>query len=247
MRGLVLKILRGKYPQIPSEYSQELRDLISEIFIKDPNKRPSISKLLEMPFLQSRISSLLSETTSGINFKELRDEEEVKSTIDISEQEEHHDSSRTTEDASRPKSSLGRKSAIKNKGKKESYKSYIKHKLTKKLGKKADKFKQIPKPKGEDRGEETSEQRTIQKFLMDLPGVQADDSESYRIEALRVYLESNLGETTFVAAYKHYINVSEINEEVETEIMGILGEDKIKFFPLIYQLIVCEDAFYASG
>ena len=51
-------------------------------------------------------------------------------------------------------------------------------------------------------------------------------------------MEDNLGETTFIAAYKHYINVSEFNEDVESEIEGILGEEKMKFFPLIYQLIV---------
>jgi hypothetical protein len=76
------------------------------------------------------------------------------------------------------------------------------------------------------------------KFLHNLPGVTNSDSDSYRIEALRVYLEENLGETAFIAAYKHYINVSEFNDEVESEIEGILGKKKMKFFTLIYQLIV---------
>ena len=86
--------------------------------------------------------------------------------------------------------------------------------------------------------DEPFDKRTMQKFLQNLPGVEAGDSQSYRIEALRVYLEENLGETTFIAAYKHYINMSELNEDVEAEIEGILGEEKMKFFPLIYQLIV---------
>jgi NIMA (never in mitosis gene a)-related kinase len=42
MKGLVLKILRGTYPPIPSNYSNDLRNLISEMLIKDPAKRPSI-------------------------------------------------------------------------------------------------------------------------------------------------------------------------------------------------------------
>lgn len=84
----------------------------------------------------------------------------------------------------------------------------------------------------------------IQKFLQGLPGVQATDSQSYRIEALRVYLEENLGETSFIAAYKHYINVSEVTEEIDSEIEGILGKKKMKFVGLIYQLIVCEDTYY---
>jgi hypothetical protein len=92
--------------------------------------------------------------------------------------------------------------------------------------------------------EEPSDQRALQKFLQDLPGIQATDSQSYRIEALRVYLEENLGETMFIAAYKHYVNVSEFNEDVEEEIQDILGKEKMKFFTLIYQLIVCEDTYY---
>lgn len=36
MKGLVLKILRGSYPAIPSHYSQDLKDLIADMLIKDP-------------------------------------------------------------------------------------------------------------------------------------------------------------------------------------------------------------------
>ena len=64
MKGLVLKILRGTYPEIPSWYSQDLKDLISSMLIKDPIKRPSINKVLEMDFLKSRISEMLKEETS---------------------------------------------------------------------------------------------------------------------------------------------------------------------------------------
>lgn len=52
MKGLVLKILRGTYPPIPSNYSNDLRNLISEMLIKDPAKRPSIKKILDKPFLK---------------------------------------------------------------------------------------------------------------------------------------------------------------------------------------------------
>jgi len=44
------------------------------------------------------------------------------------------------------------------------------------------------------------------EFLQNLPGVTASDSKSYRIEALRVYLENLLGDEIFIAAYKHMIN-----------------------------------------
>ncbi|KAL4427207.1 hypothetical protein ABPG74_022294 [Tetrahymena malaccensis] len=78
MKGLVLKILRGTYPPIPEQYSQDLRDLISEMLIKDPTQRPSIRKILEKDFLKNRISELFSNTLqrndpqSGAQILEIR-------------------------------------------------------------------------------------------------------------------------------------------------------------------------------
>lgn len=43
---------------------------------------------------------------------------------------------------------------------------------------------------------------------MNLPGVTASDSMCYRIEALKVYLEQQLGDIPFVAAYKHLVHLS---------------------------------------
>lgn len=70
MKGLVLKILRGTYPEIPSHYSQDLKDLISEMLIKDPVKRPSIRKVIEKEFLCSRISQLLTNTIAKHEFSD---------------------------------------------------------------------------------------------------------------------------------------------------------------------------------
>lgn len=44
-----------------------------------------------------------------------------------------------------------------------------------------------------------------QNILKHLPGVVATDSMGYRIEALRVYLETQLGDIPFIAAYKHLV------------------------------------------
>jgi NIMA (never in mitosis gene a)-related kinase len=46
MKGLVQKILKGTYPPLPDVYSSDLKKLLSEMLIKDPNKRPSIRKIL---------------------------------------------------------------------------------------------------------------------------------------------------------------------------------------------------------
>jgi NIMA (never in mitosis gene a)-related kinase len=58
IKGLVLKILRNNYPEIPKQYSKDLKDLISSMLIKDPVKRPSINKVLEMDFLKVPLSKV---------------------------------------------------------------------------------------------------------------------------------------------------------------------------------------------
>ena len=68
MKGLVLKILRGNYPSIPSTYSQDLKDLVADMLIKDPVKRPSMRKILEKEFLARRISKLLTMTIAKNEF-----------------------------------------------------------------------------------------------------------------------------------------------------------------------------------
>ena len=62
MKDLVLKILRGTYPPISQQYSEDLNSLIQDMLIKDPQKRPSIKRILEKDFLKSRISKLLLST-----------------------------------------------------------------------------------------------------------------------------------------------------------------------------------------
>ena len=84
-------------------------------------------------------------------------------------------------------------------------------------------------------------------FLYELPGitVSPSDSEAYRIEALRVYLEKVLGDDIFVAAYKHLINSSSRDVEDDgTSLEEIVGAEKINFVNLIHHLIVCEDTYY---
>jgi hypothetical protein len=55
--------------------------------------------------------------------------------------------------------------------------------------------------------EEPPDMRVYPEFLKNLPGVQATDSMGYRIEALRVYLETQLGDQVFVGAYQHLANL----------------------------------------
>ena len=68
MKGLVLKILRGNYPAIPSTYSEDLKGIIADMLIKEPQKRPSMRKIMEKPFLSNRISKLLTMTIARNEF-----------------------------------------------------------------------------------------------------------------------------------------------------------------------------------
>ena len=61
---------------------------------------------------------------------------------------------------------------------------------------------------GDQLHEEPVEMRVSPEFLKNLPGVQASDSMGYRIEALRVYLEIQLGDQALKAAYTHLQSVS---------------------------------------
>ena len=81
-------------------------------------------------------------------------------------------------------------------------------------------------------GEEPPEMRVSPEFLKNLPGVQASDSMGYRIEALRVYLETQLGDQPFIAAYQHFVNMDD--GEDPNIIDKIIGPKKMKFLPLIH-------------
>jgi len=68
MKGLVMKIVRGVYPPIPQQYSAELRNLIADMFKKDPKQRPSINQILQRPFIRRRVEGALSETVHRHEF-----------------------------------------------------------------------------------------------------------------------------------------------------------------------------------
>ncbi|KAK1805514.1 hypothetical protein P4O66_019812 [Electrophorus voltai] len=60
MKNLVLKIIRGSYPPVSVHYSQDLRTLLGQLFRRNPRERPSVSAILDKPFLTRRINRFLS-------------------------------------------------------------------------------------------------------------------------------------------------------------------------------------------
>jgi NIMA (never in mitosis gene a)-related kinase len=187
MKGLVVKILRGTYPSIPSCYSQNLRDLIDEMLEKDPHKRPSVKKILEKEFLSSRISQLLSQTVAKHEFGKVFSKpiEEIKEDQDR----------RPTPD---PTSEKKKKKEIEEESKEDKigYEEVVKS------------LRQCLEEKQNEDSEDFEEdpgQRVKANFLtpegVPLPGVSDVDSAFGRIEALRCYLENQLGMELFMQAY----------------------------------------------
>ncbi|XP_024866682.1 serine/threonine-protein kinase Nek5 isoform X2 [Kryptolebias marmoratus] len=56
LRQLVSKICRGRYTPVSLRYSQDLRQLVTQLFKVSPRDRPSVSSVLRRPFLEKHIS-----------------------------------------------------------------------------------------------------------------------------------------------------------------------------------------------
>jgi hypothetical protein len=78
-----------------------------------------------------------------------------------------------------------------------------------------------------------------------LPNVSEKDPLSYRIESLRLHLEKELGEENFIKSYRILSDITDDDEDLNNKLHQILGE-KLKFIPLIHQLIYCEELEYSK-
>ena len=58
---LALKIIKGKYKQIPRQYSQGLKTLLKQMLETKAGRRPTIHQILKDPLLQVRIPRFLDE------------------------------------------------------------------------------------------------------------------------------------------------------------------------------------------
>lgn len=72
------KIVQDPFDPIPDRYSPELSDLVTSILTKDDAKRPTVSKILETPFLQKYMQKFVEESDAAI--KKRRFEELASST-----------------------------------------------------------------------------------------------------------------------------------------------------------------------
>lgn len=259
MKRLVLKILRGVYPAIPSTYSDSLRDLIAEMLQKDPTKRPSAKRILEKDFLNARISYLLSQTVAKHELTKTIDEptgrtypsklnpmlgdsdtpsiEEDKSEIYPRRAEsrlEHYNQPARSREQERKEAEEDKNDTDENYG-------LVIESIRDCLNGEAQPDQAF--------FEEEESQRVYEKFLTPegapLPGVSFNDSIYSRVEALKFYLEQKVGLDPFLEAY-NYLQNSTADDDNAEELRCILGLRGMRFVPLIYQMIVCEDQIYTA-
>ncbi|KAL3853358.1 hypothetical protein ACJMK2_016906 [Sinanodonta woodiana] len=62
MNSLVYKILKGRMPLMPKQYSADLIQLIKLMLHQDPAKRPTVNKILRDPYIKKNIAVFLEET-----------------------------------------------------------------------------------------------------------------------------------------------------------------------------------------
>jgi hypothetical protein len=68
MKNLIVKIIRGSYPQLPPRYSNDLRSLVQQLFKQNPQERPSINTILKKTFISKRIAKFLTRTQQAQEF-----------------------------------------------------------------------------------------------------------------------------------------------------------------------------------
>ena len=68
-----------------------------------------------------------------------------------------------------------------------------------------------------------------------VPGICEKDTVGSKIEAIRAYLQEQIGDDF----YKVYGLIKEEKDEDYQSAKTILGQHKVKFIPLVVQLIVC--------
>jgi NIMA (never in mitosis gene a)-related kinase 1/4/5 len=61
LHELAKRIIAGRFERVPAVFSQSLATLISQILVRDPKSRPTITDLLKHPLIKPRIKRYLEE------------------------------------------------------------------------------------------------------------------------------------------------------------------------------------------
>ncbi|XP_012575722.1 PREDICTED: serine/threonine-protein kinase Nek4 isoform X2 [Condylura cristata] len=94
MNSLVYRIIEGKLPPMPKDYSPELAELIRTMLSKKPEERPSVRSILRQPYIKRQISLFLEATkakTSKNNIKNSDSESKSVTTVVSGKTESNHE------------------------------------------------------------------------------------------------------------------------------------------------------------
>ena len=70
LNALMYKIVQGKIPRIPSQYSPELAQLVQQMMARSADDRPSIHQVLRLAFVRKHIKLFLERASSRKKFVE---------------------------------------------------------------------------------------------------------------------------------------------------------------------------------
>lgn len=73
MNSLVYKVLKGKMPSMPKQYTSDLCDLIHSMLAQDPSARPSVGRILRNSYIKKHIALFLEGTKNSQQEKQLND------------------------------------------------------------------------------------------------------------------------------------------------------------------------------
>ncbi|KAG8523924.1 Serine/threonine-protein kinase Nek4 [Galemys pyrenaicus] len=94
MNSLVYRIIEGKLPPMPKDYSPELAELIRTMLSKKPEERPSVRSILRQPYIKRQISLFLEATkakTSKNNVKNDDSKSKCVATVVSGKTESNHE------------------------------------------------------------------------------------------------------------------------------------------------------------
>mmetsp|Transcript_50255 Transcript_50255/g.129370 ORF Transcript_50255/g.129370 Transcript_50255/m.129370 type:complete len:470 (-) Transcript_50255:258-1667(-) len=257
---LVLKIVRGTYPPIPSRYSSDLSDLIKAMLEQEPDDRPSVSEILNMPFLKRRAAALHQErgaakyaTPRGKQagkgaqiFDELeQQEEELRKEIDV-----------YSEEAKRLQEEIAqldlKKAELAKKGQ---------------SGSDSDSDEEYEDDFEEYEDEEDGVQDMLSAYLRDeqeegksasaeepivAPAIENVTSiNERRVGGLRTLAEEKMGKEKFLSLYSYLLDhriddggggvtYDKDNDEMMLDLETLVGEENIDYVALVEQVLLSE-------
>ncbi|CAE7693123.1 NEK1 [Symbiodinium sp. CCMP2456] len=272
MRGLVFKILRGIPSEVASTFSVEFRHMIPKMLQKDPHHRPSVDAILKMTLVRRTIRHLLADLESqqglpaALPHAKVFSEARRRHPLPSSETNVRHDSPKTRAAASASPSGRqqlhdaahdGKNSA----GRAPSCPSRTDHKMCDSF----DTVQQHMSLQGKmyREGRETGHPSTVTAAVEEqLVHVSKDDSLAYRIEALRCFLEKEMGLAGFSAARKQMSEGSTGGDGIDGVIATPMTEanplqsdcsdpalptQAEKYLPLVKKLVLFEQECYGLG